>query len=86
MSEEATKSRALRRNIAIWLVAAVLLGIAAGYFGGFPAGNLLRLVGLGCSWVVVFSRPKPSRLPTLLLASGLHILAAFAALYVFHLR
>jgi hypothetical protein len=80
VTEEATKSRALRRNLALWLVAAVLLGIVSGYLGGSPPGSLWRIFGGAITFGLVFSCLKalpPWRLPAAVIF--VHCLTAIAA-------
>ena len=88
MTEEATKSRALRRYVALWFVFAAVLGVVAGYFyaRSWPGGFL-------CSFAVVFSfdycwtwaslEKDPRRWRLFLVGAAWHLLVAWAAIYVF---
>jgi hypothetical protein len=86
VTEEATKSRALRRNLALWLVAAVLLGIVAGFVLTLPSGNPWSFLMFVCSYVVIISVPRQAPRWPLLLAAGMvaHFISMAVTAYMYH--
>jgi hypothetical protein len=83
VTEEATKSRALRRNLALWFALATVLGIVEGYLAakGWRGYDLLFMIVLSVSAIAFFGTGRRA-LPALAAGAVWYVLVLCAAWYL----
>jgi len=89
VSEEATKSWALRRNLALWFALATVLGIVEGYFfaRGWRGYDLLFTIVLSVSAIALFGTgrrtlPNGRFLAVFIAGAAWYVLVLCAALFL----